>query len=790
MATLNQASHSHSQIESQQGHSLIQRRRTLPAVELAGTLPGPESHGRMSVSTADHDPSPTTSHSPEDGPPPNKIRKVSRACDFCKLRKSKCTGEQPCSKCLAKGRECLYNARYTRGRPPTPPPSAACYPAASSTFSAGLRVPEVSKDYMEDPEPEPLQQSQRRRRQQPRRGHQLSGHSAPPSRASPELGMAEIQGQVFDPTSGLTFLHRAWKRLSARDAQSMSEAVKTSADNQHVTMAGDRPFPETDESLPICLPSPAENRRLLDMYFDLCIATYRIFHRPSVERWLAVVEKNMQEGRPIWHDIGHARAAIVLVALAIAKTTHEKSKGFFSADDESRAQSESDRLFSISSRLTEQETGYPRLESAQARMIQVLYLLTTSRFNRGWYVFGNALQFISAIGLHRRENPKRRRGAAAATPHRTPVGGSGGDYIQTQCKLRTFWTAYILDNYLGVVFGRPRHFHDADIDQDFPDRINDEDMSPAGPLRTQGEAEDFHIDALIFHAKIGQIIGSITREVYTIKGHTSEAERVAAASRLIQQANDWRASLPVHLGSIRPSMLIPTYRRQATVLKLAYSHAIMHASRLFILGNNNNTSARSADALHQPHVDECIAAAKSVLEAVDYMTREGPIFHAFWWTHYVTFCALVVVYVWEIQQRRVNRPSAGDAEMRSRLMELAEKCQQHLAQATATNSPSRRYAVILEEFRAAATSQPSKPDGEPVVSRLPHHTQQNETLGQEHLGLSAEDVNHGPGNLDHQEHLHLDPHLLDEWQTTDWLDLDSSVRIPAHGHDMCYCYSF
>jgi hypothetical protein len=590
--------------------------------------------------------------------------------------------------------------------------------------------------------------------------------------------MAEIQGQVFDPTSGLTFLHRAWDRLSARDAKSMPEAVKTSGDNQHVTMAGDRPFPDTDESFPTCLPSPAENRRLLDMYFDLCIATYRIFHRPSVERWLAVLEKNVLEGHSIWHDIGHARAAIVLVALAIAKTTHEKSKGFFSADDESRALSESDRLFSISSRLTDQETGYPRLESAQARIIQVLYLLTTSRFNQGWYVFGSALQLIWAIGLQRRENPKLRRGVA--TPHRTTIGGGGGDYIQTQCKLRTFWTAYILDNYLGVVFGRPRHFHDADIDQDFPDRINDEDMSPAGPLQPLDEPQDFHIDALIFHAKIGQIIGAITREVYTIKGHVSEAERVAAARRLIQQANDWRASLPVHLGSIRPSMLIPTYRRQATVLKLAYNHAIMHASRLFILGktNNNSMPTRSADGLPQAHVKECIAAATAVLEVVDYMTKEGPIFHVFWWTHYVTFCALVVVYVWEIQQRRVNRPNAGDAEMRARLLELADKCTQHLAIATATNSPSRRYAVILEEFRAAAMSQSSKSDDGPVVSRQAHqHHQQDETLGEEDTGLSSEEISHGTGYLDHQDHLLLDPRLLDEWQTTDWLDLDSSVSI-------------
>ncbi|KAL6451220.1 STB4 Probable transcriptional regulatory protein STB4 [Candida maltosa Xu316] len=31
------------------------------------------------------------------------------ACDYCRKRKSKCDGEQPCSKCVAKNRECAYN---------------------------------------------------------------------------------------------------------------------------------------------------------------------------------------------------------------------------------------------------------------------------------------------------------------------------------------------------------------------------------------------------------------------------------------------------------------------------------------------------------------------------------------------------------------------------------------------------------------------------------------------------------------------------------------------------------
>lgn len=420
--------------------------------------------------------------SPESAKVQRKLKKVSRACDFCKSRKARCSGTQPCEKCVSKGRACRFDAKYTRGRPPTPPQSGTYRGLSSDNENdsiirgAGAFVPipagasgVVLAGDMEPPQP---------------RSHE----SMAPSRASPELGMAEIQGQVFDPTSGLTFLHRAWKRLSAQNTNSVSDEAKTSAENQPVTMAGDKPFPETNEEAPLQLPDPVEARRLLALYFDVCIATYRFLHRPTVDSWLGVLERNVRDNLPIWHEIGRARAAIVLVALAIAATHHEKSKGFFSADDEARALSVSDELFGLSSRLTEAETGYPRLESAQARIVQVLYLLTTSRFNRSWFVFGNALQIVSALGLHRRANSKRRR-------------VSRTDYIQTQCSLRTFWTTYILDNYLGVVFGRPRHFHDEDIDQEFPDRVNDEDMTVLGPSDAPEGPPDSHIDALIFHAR-------------------------------------------------------------------------------------------------------------------------------------------------------------------------------------------------------------------------------------------------------------------------------------------------
>lgn len=240
-------------------------------------------------------------------------------------------------------------------------------------------------------------------------------------------------------------------------------------------------------------------------------------------------------------------------------------------------------------------------------------------------------------------------------------------------------------------------------------------------------------------------------------------------------------SLPLHLGSIQPSMLVISFRRQSIALKLAHAHALMHANRPFLLAKLGPES--------KAQVDECIGAARSVMEIVDGFAIEGSLFHALWWTQYVTFCALVVFYVWDIRiKRRAATVPSPEQGRHSGFMKLAHRCQIRLAEATATNSPSRKYAVILEEFCSEAMgsgdipkfsagdrtgrqlqqpqpqlSQQTHGDANPVVEdsyRAPND--QGDTV----LGGSGEN-GHFPAHS-----------FLDQWDTNDWIDLDSSAFGP------------
>lgn len=90
---------------------------------------------------------------------------------------------------------------------------------------------------------------------------------------------------------------------------------------------------------------------------------------------------------------------------------------------------------------------------------------------------------------------------------------------------------------------------------------------------------------------------------------------------------------------------------------------------------------------------------------VDDLAQQNIFVQSFWFTHYVTFCAILVAYIHIIQQHRqatAPSPTAGspaDTEKLRSLFVLAEACQQYLAEATRKNCPSRRYSIILAELR-------------------------------------------------------------------------------------------
>ncbi|KAE8420264.1 fungal-specific transcription factor domain-containing protein [Aspergillus pseudocaelatus] len=726
----------------------------------------------MTPGTPDHATSPTSSVTPRlstrkhpledayDGSDNRrKDPKVSRACDSCKVKKIRCSGTAPCEHCNRRRLICTYASKYSRGRPPTPPPlstsreqETACTGQRSNAQHTGSRsTSNISENIQinERPQVNIAEEAS---------GASVNVGDGAPSRASPEL---VIEGQYVDPTSGLTSFHQAWRKISMQKGVIQSPRSSEAEMNQPLVSAGDRPFyQDAHSSDPF--PDALTARRLLNFYFESCVVTYRVFHQQTVESWLDTILDNRRANRPITHTIKNANYSIILTILAIARFRISKVERKFPNNDEASALQETDPLFCAAMHLTDTEKGFPRLESAQARLIQVLYLLQTSRVNRAWYVFGNVYQIVSSLGLHRRRSRKQN----------IPSNGPS-NYVKAQCAKRVFWVTYTIDKYLSVVMGRPQLLHDDDIDQDFPDSVNDEDIGPDGLLSVE-DPEDCHVDALIFHAKIAHIIGRTSRQVYSVGSSVGES-RKAAAYRIVHELHVWRANLPLHLGTIKPSTLIPSFRREATALQLAYSHALIHVNRPFLLGD---VVSSDDDPEAKDRIAECISAAKAVLELVNTMAKDTNLLHSFWWTHYVTFCALAVVYIWNIQCKARNGQQPENESSYVKLFDLAEKCRAQLAWTGSPASPGRKYAAILEELRLEAQRETINnthtDSGQRMVQGPGHGNSQLNIFDSSEL---AEAPFESIASTD--KSVNPVPSMLDAWQAVDWLDLDASAFYSA-----------
>ena len=194
-----------------------------------------------------------------------KASKVSRACDHCKLKKLKCSGTLPCEGCTKRKVNCQYDAAYRRGRPPTPPTVGTQRRSMSSTPSA---VPQ--SHLVENPE---------------------LGTTRSSSQGPSGLETTEIEGQFFDPTSNLTFIHRAWKRLAQQNQQTDSGLLTGSENLQPLMSAGDVPFTSKgDQSLLFVSHSAA--LELFTYYFENCVVTYRVLNQQYCLAWFETVISN------------------------------------------------------------------------------------------------------------------------------------------------------------------------------------------------------------------------------------------------------------------------------------------------------------------------------------------------------------------------------------------------------------------------------------------------------------------------------------------------------------------
>ncbi|KAL1616400.1 hypothetical protein SLS56_011442 [Neofusicoccum ribis] len=565
--------------------------------------------------------------------------RVSRACDRCKSRKTRCSGKYPCTLCSQLGLECQYEAAYTRGRLPsievetddrvlqmaatrrhstpatttTTTTAVARNPGGGGVEDAGaLPIPSpISIEHHQLPDVPAVQA--------PLRLSHGANSTAQSSRNSPEPSQNDQQGHYVGPASGASFLLRIQRKLVHQQSLSSESSIFT---------FGDLPLPDFDPSFFI-LPPQADAEALLARYFDFASATHRFLHRPTVEGWL----RELYETNGSMRQKATARSRMALLFMVFAQAGNYHRPGMASREhsrwvsrlstcrDACSDVGDSARFFSAAEHQLSAEKGEIRLTSVQARLAQCFWLL----------------------------------------------------------------------------------------------------------------------------------------DLYGIKPPSSE-DRYRLAAKYNEELNDWRAALAYHLDTdgVDPSLFLPIFLRQRNVLNLAFWHAQILVHRPFLLSNfagltnySINRSRLSGNNKLAYHVQRCLDAATNIVRVVDELTNSGQIFSTYWFTHYFAFCAVVVLYVYVIQQRH-SPPETYIHHFRA-----AVKCQDQISDIATKGSLAERYGVVLQELRLellrhneylagqghAALSLLTSDLVFPVAGSQDHHAPLSAGIpGSDHLGQMGHDA--------------------------------------------------
>ncbi|CAM1507737.1 Fc.00g045850.m01.CDS01 [Cosmosporella sp. VM-42] len=492
----------------------------------------------------------------------------------------------------------------------------------------------------------------------------IEDHSAQSSRNSPEPAQVDQQGHYVGPASGASFLLRIQRKLQQQPTFTSETSIFT---------FGDLPLAEPDTSI-VILPPREEANELLARYFDFASATHRFLHRPTVQEWL----DELCDTNGAMRDKATARSRKALLFMLLAYAKNYPKGGTGSVDPEASA-----IFFSAAEDQLAGEKGAIRLTSVQARLAQCFYLLSQSRLNHTWTLFGTTAHLALALGIHRRR-----------------LGDSHGvlDYVDLECRKRTFWCMYNLDTYLSAALGRPRSFHDEDIDQELPASLNDTQIRRR-TMDLSAIGSQSIMSGSVAHFRLSRIVANVLRDFYGIRSRSTESQ-ITMASAYSKDLGEWWNSMKYLLNTAKydSSLFLPIFLRQRNVLNLAFWHAQILLYRPFLLNSfaslTNLSLRRNTRTAHAANVagnvELCLGAAMNIVNLVDEINTTGQLYNAFWFTHYFAFCAVVVIYVYAIQ-------CWSDENFNT--LQAASRCQAQMSTRAIPGSLSERYGVVLQELQ-------------------------------------------------------------------------------------------
>ncbi|KAF8834771.1 hypothetical protein BDN67DRAFT_914233 [Paxillus ammoniavirescens] len=611
----------------------------------------------------------------------NKKRRVDRACDMCRRKKSDGSQmpESRCSNCLAYNVECTYvEAAKKRG------PPKGSFPLIRLSFV--IRYVEGLENRLEKmekllqrvcPDADFTQElgGARLDREMWQRGNASSSHATNTLSTSTNTALANDDDLVpsddedivtvslsenlknmnlnpshtrfFGKSSGIMLIQKAidLKKEYTGGEESRSDSFfKTGSHGERFPWEDvTRNIKETEYAFP----DQDLGISLVDLYFVHMNCITPLLHRPSFERKII-------RGDHL-HDSSFG--AVYLLVCAVGSRFSDDPRVFLEGVNSEH--SAGWKYFQQVQMVRKTLLGPPCLEDLQVYCLSVMFLQGTSAPQACWTMVGIGIRLAQDVGAHRRK----------AYSSKLSVEG--------ELWKRAFWVLVTLDRQMSSSLGRPCAIQDEDFDLDFPVECDDEYWEDPNPEQAfeQPPGKPSTMSFFTSYLKLNHILAFALRTIYSINkskvllGFVGQQWEQHIVAELDSALNQWIDSVPAHLRWDPTGDVKSPFFMQSSALYSSYYLVQISIHRPFI------PSPRKPSPLSFPSLAICTNAARSCSHVIDIYKQRTRIAVPFLQMPAFTAGIVLLLNIWGGKQSGLSTDPSKEMADVHKCMAVLKRCE-------------------------------------------------------------------------------------------------------------------
>ncbi|KAJ8143622.1 hypothetical protein OY671_003258 [Metschnikowia pulcherrima] len=564
-----------------------------------------------------HTPSVSNSGATSSIPSETKRRRVTRACDYCRLKKVKCDGRQPCIHCTVYSFNCTYdrpNTKKGKGYVPmaSVPQSTSLLQSiamnkqpSAATVNDNLILsqnilnslfPSIGFNFLDEtPQEFDFKKFQK-----------IVGHLQ--AKNPGNLNVHDISDMYLNNTG----------RSPATTPQSDSHQSAT-------------PDESIGAEIKICLPPKEIALQLIYTTWNKACVLFRFYHRPSLLQEVDLLYSldalqytdRQQKFLPFMYSL-------LACGSLFSKSSDRNVNNDLLEDDGYKYFLEARKLIDI--------TNVSDIPAIQTIVMMIIYLQCSARLSTCYSYIGIALRSALKEGLHRNLEVFQSRRKL--------------DPIEIDTRKRLFYTIYKMDIYINSLLGLPGSINEDEFDQEFPLELDDQLITRDAFLMEKQNGRLSSSACANHHTKLTMLLSRIVKELYPIKVKTKVGPKQAlpnihdTVTKLEFELKNWMENIPTELRPTDPSNSsgdshIPERFKLANYyLHVAFLNCQISLYRPFIHYISNGSQSKNADPRSLIRGRNCIKVARLVVKLANKMIDQNLLVGTYWFSMYTIFFSI------------------------------------------------------------------------------------------------------------------------------------------------------